>query len=841
MSAFGLNSFFNALYQQAAAEGISVFVATGDAGAADCDASFPFPPAQDGIAVNGLASTPFDTAVGGTQFNDTANPSRYWGPVGPNEVSVLGYIPEMVWNESCDPSTSSCSSPSLAAGGGGVSTIYSKPSWQSTGILGVPNDGKRDLPDVSLTGAVHDDYIFCVALFAPCSVSGSGTQAQLLSAGAIGGTSASAQAFAGIMALVDQHQGGRQGLANYVLYKLAAKETFSKCNSSNRTQPTKPAPSGCVFSDITAGNNGVPGNDTLSGTVPPGDVDGQLGYNAVPGYDPATGLGSVDGANLVSAWSSVNFRGSTTALTTSGSTSVKHGQAISFNVKVSPLAGSGTPTGPVVLIAQNAPAPFNGTAVSSGILSHGVFKAAINSLPGGHYQVVAHYGGDGVFGGSESGAVDVNVTKESSAVALSTIDQNGNSFSAPGSVNLGYGFGWPLEITVTTASGSGTPTGKVGLLDGGTRIAQLPLNNQGQAIFNNCDEFSAQFCLSQGQHAITVSYSGDSSVSPSSSSALNISVVKTPAVFEAGFFCCFTPITIEIEVDFETGEAALGIAPTGTVSFLDSVNGGSPKALGPPVSLAQGPIIFRYFDLVPGQHIITAQYNGDNTYLPSSTTSPLIVIQGSKLLPTRTRLEALTSHIVEGQPVKFKVTVTSPGSKAVPTGDVVVLAGASFVNLQGNFPLKNGSAIVEEIMPNASPAVQAFYFPNSKFKSSSSPPVATSAAKITAALTITSNVSSMQAGSQVSLVATITPPVGLDQPQGTVQFFDSLNGGKPTPLGQTQLVLLGGSAVGAQTGTAAIAAVLSTAGVHTITAEYSGDPDYNPVSESLTVTVTGGP
>src|SRR4029077_18740739 len=112
------------------------------------------------------------------------------------------------------------------------------------------------------------------------------------------GTSASAQAFAGIMALVDQQQQGRQGLANYVLYKLAANETFSNCNSSTRTDPTQPAPSGCIFNDTTVGNNGVPGNDTLSGPVPPGDTAGQVGYNATPGYDSATGLGSVDATNL---------------------------------------------------------------------------------------------------------------------------------------------------------------------------------------------------------------------------------------------------------------------------------------------------------------------------------------------------------------------------------------------------------------------------------------------------------------------------------------------------------------------------------------------------------------
>jgi len=837
LSAFSLNAFFNALYQQAAAEGISVFVSTGDAGAADCDASFPFPPAQDGVAVNGLASTPFDTAVAGTQFMDTANPSAYWGTAGPGAVSVLGYIPEKVWNESCDASSSSCPSPTLAAAGGGVSTIYPRPSWQSVGVLGVPKENHRFLPDVSLTGAVHDDYLFCVALFAPCSVSGTGAQAQLLSGGAIGGTSASAQAFAGIMALVDQHRGGRQGLANYVLYKLAAKEDFTQCNSSKRTDPAKPAPAGCVFNDITAGNNGVPGNDTLTAPVPPGDAVGQLGYKAVPGYDPATGLGSVDGANLVHAWDSVTFRGSTTRLFAHDETSIQHGQAVEFSVKVRPLAGSGTPTGSFVLIARNAPAAFNGAAVGTGTLTDGYFRGTFNSLPGGHYQVVAHYGGDGIFGGSESDAVEIDVAREASSVALIGVDQNGNSFAAPGSLTLGFGLGWPFQVNVTTASGIGVPTGSVSLRDNGVPIAELPLNNQGQALFRNCDPFSATFCLTLGQHTLTASYSGDSTATVSLSPPLTVSMIKAPALFAANFSCCFTPVTAEIEADFETGSAFAGFPPTGTVSFFDSLDSGPNKLLGPPVPLSQGPLVFRFFDLSPGMHVLTVLYSGDKTYLASSTSSAQFTIPSSKLLPTRTTLTPLTKPIVEGQPVKFKVTVASTQSKGTPTGDVVVLTGGSFVNIQATFTLVNGSAIVEGIMPNASPDVQAFYFGDSKFNGSSSLPATISVARITAPLTITSNVKSATAGSQVSLVATITPPVGLDQPQGTVQFFDSVNGGKRTQLGQTQVVLGGGSATGAQPGTAAIAAVLTTPGVHTITASYSGDPDYNPVSRSLTVTV----
>jgi hypothetical protein len=433
------------------------------------------------------------------------------------------------------------------------------------------------------------------------------------------------------------------------------------------------------------------------------------------------------------------------------------------------------------------------------------------------------------------------VAQEPSSVAITGRDQHGKPFSSPASITLGFGLGQPLLINVTSASGNGAPTGTVTLMDGGAPIAQLPVNNQGQALFINCDPLSVHFCLTIGTHTITATYSGDSSLMPGSSQPLTISVVKSPPVLEVGFFCCFTSVTLEVVVDFFTGEAILGFPPTGTVRFFDSANNGPPTSLGSPVSLDQGPILLRFFDLVPGTHVVTVHYSGDQTYGPQNVSSGPISIAPSGLLPTRTTLQPLTP-MVAGQPVKFKVTVTSPKSSDTPTGGVLVLAGTSDVNNQLGFNLRNGSAIVHGIMPNSSPTVQAFYFGDSKFDSSSSPPVNTFAAKTNAQFTIASNQTSMTAGSQVSVAATLTAPVGLDQPQGLVQFYDSLNGGKPTSIGLTQVLLTGGSATGAQTGTAAIAANLP-AGVHTITAAYSGDTNYNavPKSNSLTITVSKGP
>jgi hypothetical protein len=834
------NSLFNALYQQAAAQGISIIAASGDSGAAGCDLFTVGSPAQNGLGVNGLASTQFNTAVGGTEFNDANNEPRYWGLPGLGQVSVLGYVPEMVWNESCDP-TQSANCPnnsfSLSGAGGGVSTLYTKPSWQSTGVKGVPNDDSRDVPDVSFTAASHEGYLFCLAELGPCETSGNGDRMQLLASSFVGGTSVSAQVFAGVVALVDQQQGGRQGLANYVLYKLAAHENFGHCNSSSRTDPTQPAPAGCIFNDTTVGNNGVPGNDTLSAPVPPGDTVGQLGYNATVGYDPASGLGSVNAANLLKAWNSVTFRGSVTKLTESSTKPIQHGQTISFRVSVAPLSGSGKPTGPVVLLAKNAPAPFNNTALGAGTLSNGVFTGAFNTLPGGNYQVVARYGGDDTFGGSESAPVNVNIAQEGGSVSFSGFDLNGTQVTAPGVVTIPYGFEQSFPVTIIPASGNGEPIGTVTLMDSGVPIAELPLNNQGQVTFFNCFSLTAQFCLSLGNHSLTAVYSGDSSFPTMTSPVLTVSITKSQFAF---FLVVGVPVSnlVQFNVDFGSPTSTTATFPTGTVTFTDTV-GSKTTSLGPPVTIT-APQLIRNFALSAGRtHNLTVQYSGDNNYLPQKVSVPLTV-PGSKLAHTKTTLQSLTSPIVAGQSAGFQVTVAA--ASGTPTGEAEVLVGDQILDFE-NAPhqLVNGSVIITGTVPDSFGIVQAFYLGDSNLQPSLSQSVAASTGKFNPSLSVVSNVSSVQQGNQVSLAATLAIPAFMIAPQGTVQFFDSLNGGKMTPLGQAPQQFLSSNFLGSQPQTfvATIPAVLSGGGTHTITAVYTGDMNYKGATSTTTVTVSG--
>ena len=275
--------FYDSLFSQAAAEGISVFVSSADSGAAGCDSSFVMPPANQFASTNAFCSSSYVTCVGGTQFADTANPDAYWRMTNTAALeSALGYIPEGAWNEPLD----SKGNPEPAATGGGVSMFIPTPPWQ-TGP-GVPGTLGRYTPDVSFSASSHDPYFSCFAAGgATCVADAMG---HYLFSGE-SGTSASAPSMAGIAALLNQKMGGAQGNLNPGLYALAA------------------APGNTVFHDVTVSSSGVSGCDVTIPSLCNNSTPGPLGspsafsgYLVGPGYDEATGLGSIDVANLLAQW-----------------------------------------------------------------------------------------------------------------------------------------------------------------------------------------------------------------------------------------------------------------------------------------------------------------------------------------------------------------------------------------------------------------------------------------------------------------------------------------------------------------------------------------------------------
>jgi subtilase family serine protease len=344
------NAAYNSAYQQAVAEGVSVFVAAGDSGAAGCDNSVAA--ATSGIAVNAFASTPYNVAVGGTDFSDSyfGTNGNYWNSTNsPTFGSALSYIPEIPWNDSCagalisnfegySPtygSTSLCNDPSVGpylqttvAGGGGPSACASgtpsvsgvvsgsckgwpKPSWQS--VLGNPADGVRDTPDVSLfaaDGLWGHYYVFCWSDTANGGAACTGDPSGWTGAG---GTSFASPIMAGIQALINQRAGAPQGNPNSVYYKLAATEYGSGGNNSCNSSNGPVTGNACVFYDVTLGDMDVNCTGTHNCYMPSG-TSGVLSssnnsfapaYGTTTGWDFATGIGSVNATNLVNNWPGV--------------------------------------------------------------------------------------------------------------------------------------------------------------------------------------------------------------------------------------------------------------------------------------------------------------------------------------------------------------------------------------------------------------------------------------------------------------------------------------------------------------------------------------------------------
>ena len=373
------------ILQQAESEGISFFASSGDSGAADCDNPGQVN-ATHGLAVNYPASSPEVTGVGGTEFNEGSG--DFWNSSnGTNGDSAKSYIPEIGWNDTGLGF-------GIAGTGGGVSDCatsnssgtciagFAKPSWQ-TGA-GVPADGVRDVPDISLTASAdHDGYILCT--LQSCA---NGIAKAVQNNSIVGGTSASSPVFAGIVALLNQYlvsqgiitQPGL-GLINSTLYPLAAGVS-------------------AAFHDVTGGNNVVPCAQNSPDC--PKTAPLQIGYNAGNCFDLVTGLGSVDAGTLVTSFAApIPPANTTTQVAASAQVGVNVPVSISASVAPVPCAG-GTPAGTVTF--------FDGTdQIGTGQLSGGAASLSQTYNAVGNHSISAAYDGSATFNPSTSSPVSVNV------------------------------------------------------------------------------------------------------------------------------------------------------------------------------------------------------------------------------------------------------------------------------------------------------------------------------------------------------------------------------------------------------------------------------------------------
>ncbi len=342
------NSYINTLYQMAAAAGVSVFVAAGDWAAAVSDAGSA--EASYGINVSGFASTIYNVAVGGTDFGDYASgtTSTYWNSTnGAYYNSAKSYVPEIPWNDSCasvvlanyfgfsttygrggfcnnvtasndgflnitggsgGPSGCATGNPTVSNVVSGTCAGYAKPAYQT--IFGNPNDGVRDVPDVALFAANGLWSHYYVVCYSDTSNYGSSCAGPPSTWAGFGGTSVSSPIMAGIQALINQALGSTGvGNPNPTYYQIAQNEYSTSAGRAACNSTTGPA-STCSFNDITEGDTDIPCIGTFNcyldgqkiGVLSTSNASYAPAYGTAPGWDFATGIGSVNAFNLLNAF-----------------------------------------------------------------------------------------------------------------------------------------------------------------------------------------------------------------------------------------------------------------------------------------------------------------------------------------------------------------------------------------------------------------------------------------------------------------------------------------------------------------------------------------------------------
>jgi hypothetical protein len=702
--------------------------------------------------VSGIASTPYDTAVGGTdlnwcnqltEFNGTVCPAApYWNTTNNSTTisSAAGYVPEVPWNDTCaspqllttlealakqvsysgvtdaesacnfvenewlffaqqdgvdlaslidtigggggasgcvvndGQNVSSClsSTTSTGAANGSIPLVndgWPKPSWQA-GVTGIPSDGVRDIPDVSFfagNGFLGSATLVCISANGACvSATDSGfpnlTTEPVVQE--IGGTSVGTPQMAGVMALINQKTGAAQGNPNAQLYKLAGKQTYSSCSSESVTAGSTT----CYFNDVDTGTidmpcdwgapeggliigpggqleqgNTFPGIDSPNcTTLHSGDTIGLLttngttdGYNAAVGFDLATGLGSLNVANVVNGFVSQVGAGAAKVTVSPASGSITANQSLNVVVTVaSSPAGGTTPSGTVTLSG-------GGYTSAAQSLSSGTYTFAIpgDSLSAGTDTLTVSYSGDSNYA-TATGTATVTVTKLPAVVTVTPSSAAINSNA-------------PLTVTGTVTGTGGTPTGTVTLSGGGYTSAALALSNGSYSVTIPANTFTAS-----GTVHLSAVYSGDStylSESGSGTVTVTLIVVLTPTVAATA-----SPNPVDSNATLSVTATVTGTGPTPTGTVVLSGGGLNPTLTG---TLSGGVYVFSVpaSSLSTATGTLTVTYSGDGNYSQGAPATVSFAVAQSAFT-----LKASTA-----------ATIASPGGTSTSTITVTAANGYS--------------------------------------------------------------------------------------------------------------------------------------------------------------------
>jgi subtilase family serine protease len=535
-------AYWNTIFQQAAAEGISVFVSSGDSGASGCDTAFSPPPTSPAPnSPNYICSSQYATCLGGTQFNDTSSPSVYWNSTNSSGfASAISYIPEGTWNES--------TTTSVAGSGGGVSGVMPTPWWQ-TGI-GVPAARTgRYTPDISFTSAGHDGYFGCLA------ASGGDCAGSRFSFIAFEGTSAAAPGMAGITALLDQKLGSAQGNLNPGIYELATSNPSAFHDATVETSGV----TNCDVNTVSICNNSVASRTSLSG--------GQAGYQLQAGFDEVTGLGSLDVTSFLYSYG-MTTKATPTVTVMPAQSSITTAQSLSVDVTVSGGNGSPTATGSVVLTSgsytSSAMMLSSGAAtinVSAGLLASGAATLTVIYTPDSSSSPTYN---------SATGTNTVMVTTAPGTTPTVTVTPSPSSITTAQALNV--------AVTVSGGAGNPIPTGVI-TLTSGTYTAATTLTGGAVTLTLSAG------ALAVGTDTLDITYTPDSASSATYNSARGSNTVTVTTPPSAAFTVSGTALIISAGAT-SANTSLITVTPvngfTGNVIMTASIVAGPSAATNSP-------------------------------------------------------------------------------------------------------------------------------------------------------------------------------------------------------------------------------------------------------------------